>query len=446
MNKLQNDIFDWLEEIPEGSRLIVYGAGMVGRELVKQLHADGRYRIVAWVDQQYKSLRKTCEWVILPPHDIKKIAFDYVVIAVSKSAYIKEIKVLLQSLNIPSWKIIAENREAPVYLSPPMQMKSVVLLDTEVSSSNLGDGIIMGAVRNEMDYILKKYFVLNFSTHVPIASQKQLDNNFRYEFLKRAHYTFCCGTDLLQDCMDVRIPQWNIDNDNCKVLRNVVLLGVGSSARNQSNHFDEYTSDLLRKVLSRDIIHSVRDEDARRMLAEIGIEAINTGCPTLWKLTSDFCELIPSAKSDAVVFSVSEYKKDVKNDQELVNILRENYEKLFFWSQTIMDYNYLRKIIPNVSDIQLIQPNLQAYSEFLLKNAVDYVGTRLHGGIYAMQHAKRSLILGIDTRAENMYKECNINYVKYGDWEGLRKKINTDFVTNILLPEKEIQYFKNQFK
>ena len=76
---------------------------------------------------------------------------------------------------------------------------------------------------------------------------------------------------------------------------------------------------------------------------------------------------------------------------------------------------------------------------------VDYVGTRLHGGIFALQHGKRTIILGIDNRAADMYKEININYIQYGDFQLLDKKIYSDLKTEINIPIDQINFFKNQF-
>ena len=439
-------LFEWIEDIPDGSRLAIYGAGAVGRELMDYLCKEGRHSIVAWVDAGYELMHSMQEWPIMSPGKLRDICFDYIVIAVSKREYISEITDYLYSMGIPNWKIIAANKEFPVYNQLPQQMKTIALLDTGVATFNMGDSIIMNSIRKEMDYLLKNYFVVNFSTHVPIADINQQNDNFRYIFLKKARYSFCCGTDLLQESMDVRIPQWNIGKENSDVLSNVVLLGVGSSLNNVNDHFDEYTAELLRKVLSTDIVHSVRDEKSKEMLAEIGIQAVNTGCPTLWRMNSTFCDLIPRKKSEMVVFSISEAQKDTEKDLKLIEILRDNYKKLFFWPQTLMDYNYIKRVTQYISDICLIKPNIEAFSQFLSKHSVDYVGTRLHGGIFAMQHAKRSLILGIDARARRMYRENNINYVQYGNWSDLHEKINSEFATDIILPKKEIEFFKSQFK
>ena len=56
---------------------------------------------------------------------------------------------------------------------------------------------------------------------------------------------------------------------------------------------------------------------------------------------------------------------------------------------------------------------MQGYDSFLenTKN-IDYVGTRLHGGMRALQHEKRTIILGIDNRAIELNKDYNIPVIE----------------------------------
>ena len=42
---------------------------------------------------------------------------------------------------------------------------------------------------------------------------------------------------------------------------------------------------------------------------------------------------------------------------------------------------------------------------------IDYVGTRLHAGIRALQHKKRTIIIGIDNRAIEKAKDFNLTVI-----------------------------------
>lgn len=432
-----------LSKIPKGSKLVIYGAGETGRNIVSYINNRRDYNIIAWVDSKWKE-EEVLNRKIESPYGIRKLNFDFIVIATFIHDWIREIQINLERMGIPKRKIVYFDVGSEKYRFNPEKLRCISLLDTGAATMNMGDCIIMEAVKSEMDYLLKNYFVTNFSTHTPIAVEEQISDNFRYNFLKYSKYTFLCGTDLLEESMDTRIPQWNMNLNNCSVLRNVILLGIGSSAQNKTGHFNPYTKELLTKVLSKDFIHSVRNEKARIMLKEIGLEAVNTGCPTVWGLNADFCQHIPNQKSNKVVFSISEFKKDVENDKRLVEFLKKNYQVVYFWPQAYMDYNYLRSII-DLEEIQVIKPNLESFKKVLQNEDVDYVGTRLHGGIFALQHGKRTIILGIDNRAADMYKEININYIQYGDFQLLDKKIYSDLKTEINIPIDQINFFKNQF-
>ena len=100
----------------------------------------------------------------------------------------------------------------------------------------------------------------------------------------------------------------------------------------------------------------------------------------------------------------------------------------------------------NKTKLNILGPSLKDYTKFLLNYECDYIGTRLHGGIYALQHKKRTIILKIDNRAEEMQKFCNLPCIARNDLQDLIEKINTSFETNIIIPEDNIKKWKEQFK
>lgn len=77
---------------------------------------------------------------------------------------------------------------------------------------------------------------------------------------------------------------------------------------------------------------------------------------------------------------------------------------------------------------------------------VEYVGTRLHAGMYAMQHKKRSIIIAIDHRVRDMNTVYAINIIERENIYDLEKKINSCFVTDINLNEDNIRKWKSQFR
>ncbi|WP_257210723.1 polysaccharide pyruvyl transferase family protein [Actinomyces ruminis] len=176
---------------------------------------------------------------------------------------------------------------------------------------------------------------------------------------------------------------------------------------------NRYTRALFRKVLAHDVVHSVRDDRTKRLLETIGLRAWNTGCPTLWALTPEHCARIPRSKSPAVVFTLTSYQPDRTNDAAMVGILREHYRRICFWPQGVDDLAYLRSL-SDMSGIEIVPPNVDAYSA-VLETGVDYVGNRLHGGIFALQHGCRAIIVSIDYRAREMGKDYSLTLVERPD-------------------------------
>lgn len=240
--------------------------------------------------------------------------------------------------------------------------------------------------------------------------------------------------------------QWKINLIDALFLKNIILMGVGWWQYQRKPNF--YTKYLLKKVLSRNFLHSVRDSQAEEMLKSIGIKnIINTGCMTMWQLTQEHCEKIPITKSDNVVFTITDYNKDSLLDQKFINILNKNYKKIYFWPQGSGDLEYI-KTLNNVSNINILGGNLISYDELLDDKSIslDFIGTRLHAGIRALQKLRRTIILGIDNRAEEKKKDFNLNVLSRVDIDKLETFLKNDFETKIRINEENINIWRNQFR
>ena len=326
-------------------------------------------------------------------------------------------------------------------------MKNIALLNTSIFSFNRGDDIIMESAKKQLKPILKDNFVVEIPTHSPAFHLYEImnipgkENAFR-EKLDKIEWKFVCGTNLISKSLLSRKPLWNLNLLESKYLKNCILFGVGAG---NIGNIDKYTAKLLKNVLSGQYIHSVRDEEAKQMIEKIGLKAINTGCPTLWSLTEEHCKKIEKNKSNKVVFTLTDYKKDVEKDQKFIDILNKNYEEIYFWVQGFDDYEYL-KTLKNIENINIISPSLEAYDEFLKNNECDYIGTRLHAGIKAMQRYKRTIILVVDNRTRSMKRDYNLNCIEREKIETeLENCINDVIETKVKLNEKNIEIWKGQF-
>ena len=310
-------------------------------------------------------------------------------------------------------------------------MKRAVLLDTSVASTNIGDQIIMQAVREQLDRPLKDVLITSVASHDTMGRKGR-------GLVRAADLVIAGGSNLIASHMWVR-SVWRLRPRDAFIGMNVVLMGVGWY-QFQSKP-DPYTAWLLRRVLHPTALHSVRDDYTARMLASIGIgNCINTGCPTLWGLSPELCTSLPRTKARSVVTTLNTYIRDVEADRALIELLRARYETIHAWVQTAEDHEYLRSF---GADIRILEPSLAAYDRLLLSEPdLDYVGNRLHGGIRALQHGRRAIIVEIDNRATEMGRDFNLPTVARTAFERLAAMIDGPLAIDINPPADAIARWK----
>lgn len=325
-------------------------------------------------------------------------------------------------------------------------MKYIGILDTSIMSFNLGDQIIMESARNGLKPVLDGAFVVNMPTHSPLFRKREFSIRRRDSFrqsLDRLDLKIVCGTNLLEKDMRKRKNSWNLHLSDSWYIRDFVLMGVGTDSLPEVAN--GYTRKLYGRMLSKDYIHSARDEAARKLIRDLGFEAIDTGCPTLWPLTPERCERIPTEKSADVVFTLTDYAPDENRDRRMIEILSREYENVYCWLQGVGDEEYLNGLGVDLNRICYIKPSLAAYNDFLKHADCDYVGTRLHGGVKAMQEGKRSIIIGVDNRARDIHADHNLNYLDRRDIELLPEQIHSRIETRVKINEEGIRTFLSQF-
>ncbi|WP_346678056.1 MULTISPECIES: polysaccharide pyruvyl transferase family protein [Thomasclavelia] len=313
----------------------------------------------------------------------------------------------------------------------------IILHDPGLSSYNIGDEIISTCIREELSKVINNKTVLSLSTHLPLS--------YRYlRTIKSPRYQFVCGSNLLKSSFLGIKRQWDITLRNSIYINNLILVGVGIWQYN--NKINMYTKLLYKRILSKKYLHSVRDEYTKDKLKSIGISnVLNTGCPTLWRFTSEFCEKINQKKSKNVIFTITDYNQDFDKDIEMINILFEKYDKVYFFPQGGGDIEYLKKLGYR-DKVILIPPSLKAYDNFLKNNNdIDYIGTRLHGGIRAMHFYRRCIIISIDNRAKEMSDNFNLPILEREEIGKLLSMIDTDILYDIKIPTEQIIKWKEQF-
>jgi len=317
-------------------------------------------------------------------------------------------------------------------------MKKIFLFEPSIGSENVGDQIIVDSIKHEMSQFFSNSFYIELPTHTPLS------NRYMY-FLGNADYKFILGSNIIVGDLYsfIHLRQWNITLSTLYNVKNSVLVGVGAQQYNRKINF--FTKCSYKWLFKGPILHSVRDNYTEKLLIGLGIRnVINTGCPTMWALTPKFCSLIPQKKAHNVIFTLTDYKPNVERDNYIIDVLKKEYHQIYFWPQGHRDYSYF-KTLADIENVNIINPHLSEYDRFLETYDVDFIGTRLHGGIRALQHKKRTIIIGVDNRALELNRDFNLPVINQTDLSNLSTQINSHFKTEIILPKENIQRFLSQF-
>lgn len=317
-------------------------------------------------------------------------------------------------------------------------MKKILLFDTSIGTDNVGDNIIMDYCQQQLMDIFKNelYWFEKVPTHLEIGKTA-------YYLNKGARHSFVCGTNILKTTI-LKKRIWKIGIAESLKLKDLTLMGVGWNNYNKFN-IDPYTKLIYKSLFSKNILHSVRDEYTKQKLHEIGIDnVINTACPTMWKLTTQFCQEIPQTKSRQVITALTCYKPDAEKDKYMFDVLNKNYEKIYLWIQQAGDYEYFLSLGLNYP-IEIIRPLLPEFDNMLKCHDLDFIGSRLHGGIRALNYKRRTLIIGVDNRAKEINRDTNLPYLDRENIENLDSWINKRTETMVLLPEDSISEWKSQY-
>lgn len=311
-----------------------------------------------------------------------------------------------------------------------------IIFDTSIGTTNLGDHIIMDAVNRIADELFMHDFVINIPTHLAIHPRDLPP-------LRKYDTGIVGGTNLLKNNL-LHMRQWKIALKDLLVLRRkIVLLGVGWW-QYQDKPVSIYTKALYKALFSTKYSHAVRDGYTLQKLHGIGIKnVINTGCPTVWGLHESHCSQINPHKRDKVVATLTDYLRDPERDRRMLEILKQHYSEVYLWIQGSKDQAYVESL---VSNIRYIAPKLSAFDRFLETELCEYVGTRLHAGIRALQKKRKAIIIGIDNRALEMRNDIGLNVLERLRIEQLEEKIHEKMSVKLYLDHDAIHRWKAQFK
>jgi hypothetical protein len=307
------------------------------------------------------------------------------------------------------------------------------MFDTSIVSDNIGDEIIMDAVWSIIREVFPDATFMTTATH-RYATPAELSAG------RHASLSIVGGTNILKPHMFYR-GNWRITPADVLAWRNVVLLGVGW--RHYSGAADLGTRTFLRSVLSRAYLQSVRDEYTRGKLDWFLPNVIYTGCPTMWQLTDKVCCRVSARKARHAVFTVTYYHPAPQQDRAVFDLLKRHYDTVHVWAQQAADVGYVREL--GLEGFAWVDRSLKAYDTLLDAVDVDYVGTRLHGGIRALQRGRRSAIIPVDNRATEIEKQTRLPVVQRDDLAGVERWILHPVPTTLTMPWEGVTQWKKQF-
>lgn len=318
-------------------------------------------------------------------------------------------------------------------------IKKITLYDSSITTDNLGDGIIMVAVRKH----LREVFPYGFFTSIP---SHDYPGKVGLAKAKACDYAFIGGTNMIASHW-LRYHQLKLRLRDLGSVKPFLLMGVGWHKYQRDP--DPVTRAIYGKIFDRTMLHSVRDRYTHDKLKRAGFDNIvYTGCPTMWDLSPTHVAAIPTTKADRVLFTLTAYLRDDKADRAILDLLAKRYSKVYFWPQMYDDMAYLEEIGADYlasGKVEITEPTLEAVNETLASGDMDYVGLRLHCGVLALQNSVRSLIVIVDNRAAEIGRDTSLPVVKREELERINRWIDGSEPVNLTLPLDEIATWKAQF-
>lgn len=320
-------------------------------------------------------------------------------------------------------------------------MRKILYENPGIGTFNLGDQIISESAKTQLNPLFMEDFVVEVSTRLPL--------NFYFgRRFKHFDVKLVLGSNILNPNPTYGYrKQWAISYLTSSMWGPAVMVGTGWST--YSERISSGQIRLWRSILHDSLLHAVRDTYTLEKLNSIGFKnVIYTACPTMWSLTPEHCRLIPTEKAKHVVFTLTDYRPDEEKDRTLAQTLTSLYDNVYFWPQGLHDLDYFRRILPEscIRRIMVLPPSLAAYDNLLEGlPELEFVGTRLHGGIRALQKGKRALIISVDNRAMEIHRDVNIPVLEREKINQLDLVLSSDLRYELSMPWQSIEQWKKQF-
>ncbi len=327
----------------------------------------------------------------------------------------------------------------------------IVLLDPSIkdeknkSSYNIGDRIIFKSVKKILTGIFPHLPLEQISAHGSLNRKEK-------KLITNSTFTFVGGTNILTS--DVRnsirlVPE---RKDFLSFLfpgiKNLILLGTGWCDYVPAP--DAWTRIYYQRIFHHRYLHSIRDNYSVAQFNKAFFRnTVNTSCPTTWELNSNFNNVFNPAYGK-IMFTLTDYNTNSAVDSRLIQTLFDNgQEEYIFFPQGAYDIDYLCSLDiykKNSRKIKILNHSYHEFEQFVNNTRFNYIGTRLHAGIYCLKANNPVLIASIDNRATEIGKDIHLNVFDRNDIKSIRSWMeNSDTPPSLDLPLKNIALWKNQF-
>lgn len=270
-------------------------------------------------------------------------------------------------------------------------------------SPNLGDLIISRASKREIQHMFSDDVQIEaIPSHAKLGKRS-------YEIIEKSDHVIVGGSNLFWFRLFPR-ASWPLGVTDLFKLKNVTFLGVGWGSYDiTTGPFGKAT---CKRIFDPSSVNSFRDQYSVQKAVELNIpNPIFTGCQTTWIFGRGH-EINQSDYAKKCIFTLTDYAKDSLRDRQLIETLKSFYgeDNLYFWPQGKKDQEYVLTL--NFSPDRILDYSLESFTNFCMAGDVDYVGTRLHGGIYAMELGAKAIIIAVDNRATEMGADLGLTIVE----------------------------------
>jgi hypothetical protein len=288
-----------------------------------------------------------------------------------------------------------------------MRKQIISVFDTRICDNNLGNWVIM----EPLTEFIRETFPTAFLIHLPDLEDL---GDISLGHLATNEYASFGGACALSAKMETG-RLWGLNEENDRHMKDVVLVGFGSK---HYGEFSELSKRVYRHCLHHNTLNSVRDSYTENKMHDMGFNnVVNTGCTSLWRPDNQSLDRLPESKAEDVVVTLTCYHRPPL-ERRMLHTLSGLYKNLYFWHQRPEDIDYLQEFDVSATTMP---PSLSYYNSFLkFVVSVNYVGTRLYGGIRSLQKEKQTLIIGMDCRVLEIDSDFQSPVLERNAWWNCR--------------------------